>query len=231
MDTAACLASQFITHPVSSAVSSCVSCCQLLSVAVRYHNKYCHEDIRDPATKTTKCHQRHQDTGCCGTRYSAIKSLGHNGRRQPGAEACGGQGSETGFPMHLGHEEGSGGGQCQDLQRQAEPQQGSQDITEATGQGQADSDQAGQDHEVGRSFTAIEGHPDQDRQGHIAHGPLRQVAEEQVRQAGQIQKEINKQHQRLSPVIWYDLVLHGLTYTGTNIKCRHEHRYKNNDNG
>jgi hypothetical protein len=32
-------------------------------------------------------------------------------------------------------------------------------------------------------------------------------------------------------VIWYDLVLHGLTYTGTNIKCRHEHRYKNNDNG
>jgi hypothetical protein len=32
-------------------------------------------------------------------------------------------------------------------------------------------------------------------------------------------------------VIWYDLVRHGLTYTGCNIKCRHEHRYKNNDNG
>lgn len=31
MDTAACLAGQFITHPVSSAVSSAVSCCQLLS--------------------------------------------------------------------------------------------------------------------------------------------------------------------------------------------------------
>ena len=188
MDTAAYLASQFITHPVSSCVSCCQFCCQLLSVAVRYHNKYCHEDIRDPATKTTNCHQRHRDTGCCGTRYSAIKPLGHNGRRQQGAEACGWQGSETGFPMHLGHEEGSGGGQRQDLQRQAEPQQGSQDITEATGQGQADGDQEGQDHEVGRSVTAIEGHPDQDRQGHVTHGQIRQVAEEQVRQAGQIQK-------------------------------------------
>jgi len=31
MDTAACLAGQFITHPVSSAVSCCVSCCQLPS--------------------------------------------------------------------------------------------------------------------------------------------------------------------------------------------------------
>ena len=75
--------------------------------------------------------------------------------------------------MHLGHEEGSGGGQRQDLQRQAEPQQGRQDITEETGQGQADGDQEGQDHEVGRSVTAIEGHPDQDRQGHVTHGQIR----------------------------------------------------------
>ncbi len=195
MDTAAYLAGQFITHPVSSAVSSCVSCCQLLSVAVRYHNKYCHEDIRDPATKTTKCHQRHQDTGCCGTRYSTIKPLGHNGRRQQGAEACGGQGSETGFPMHLGHEEGSGGGQRQDLQRQAEPQQGSQDITEATGQGQADSGQAGQDHEVGRGFEKIEGHPDRHQQGHGTNEKRFEITEEQDNQT---QKEIIIQIQTLN---------------------------------
>ena len=90
--------------------------------------------------------------------------------------------------MHLGHEEGSGGGQRQDLQRQAEPQQGSQDITEATDQGQAGGHEAVQDHEVGRVVKPVEGHPDQDTQGIIARGQIRQVAEEQVRQAGQIQK-------------------------------------------
>lgn len=161
----------------------CQYCCQLPSAAVRYHNKYCHEDIRDPATKITWCHQRHRDTGCCGTGYSVISPLGHNGRGQQGLEACGGQGSQTGFQVHLGHEEGPSGGQRQDLQRQAESQQGCQDITEATGQGQADRNQASQDHEVGRGITAIEGHPDQDRPGHITHDQVGPIAQEQVRQA------------------------------------------------
>ena len=31
-------------------------------------------------------------------------------------------------------------------------------------------------------------------------------------------------------MIWYDLVRHGLTYTGYNIKYDYDRRYKNNDN-
>jgi hypothetical protein len=182
-------------------------------------HKYPHEAVRITNTKI-ECHQLYPGTRYCATTSSARGlRFGHSGGHQPDIKEIGRQAQDR-LQVCVGSKEGQDSGQVLNLQRQAEPCQGRQDPQEEICQGLTGGQEDGL-HQADQSHQQASGQVPGGRRS-------RQDAEEQDNQT---QKEINKQHQRLSPVIWYDLVLHGLTYTGCNIKCRHEHRYKNNDNG
>jgi len=97
------------------------------------------------------------------------------------------------------------------LQRTDESHQGSQDTNEETGQGQ-----------TGRGQDEIH------QKSHCGIQKIKRIASEQkepspAEEQDHPTKEINLQDQRLNPVIWYDLVHHGLTYTGYNIKYDYDH--------